>query len=111
MLYPIASAASRNWTIPFVVSGGDYFSGYAIANPNELLTVQTDVTVELLDSDGRAAAPPRTVSLSPAARFSAVVDTEIRSGYLRMRANLPVVVLGSIGTCDGSTLGHLPAYR
>jgi hypothetical protein len=108
-LFPIAAATSREWTLPFVVNGQEYFTGYVIVNPNELLTVQTDVTVELLDTEGRPAAAPRNISLSPSARFSGLVDKEISSGYLRIRANAPVAVLGSIGTCRGSTLAFLPA--
>ncbi len=111
MLCPITTAASLAWTLPFVVSNSDYFTGYAIANPNELLTVQTDVTVELLDAEGRLAAPPRTISLSPAARFVGLVDKEMQSGYLRIQSNLPVAVLGSIGTCSGTALASLPALR
>jgi hypothetical protein len=111
MLSPIAAVTSREWTLPFAVSGPEYFTGYAIANPNELLTVQTDVTVELLDAEGRLAATLRSISLSPAAHFAGVVDKEIPSGYLRIRANGPLVVLGSIGTCSGNSLAVLLASR
>ena len=111
MLYPVTRAVSRDWTLPFVVSGQDYFTGYAIANPNELLTVQTDVTVDLLDTEGHPAAPTREISLSPSARLAELVGKDIRSGYLRIQANLPIVLLGSIGTSDGSALATLPALR
>jgi len=111
MLYPITTAASRDWTMPFVINTQDYFTGYAIANPNELLTVQTDVTIEILDEEGRLAAPPRNISLSPSARTAGLVEKDIRSGYLRIRANGPVILLGSIGTCTGSALAFLPAFR
>ncbi len=110
MLSPIFAAASGERLIPFAVNGKDYFTGYAIANPNELLTVQTDVTVELLDPEGLPAADPLNLSLSPSARVAGVVGKEVRSGYIRIRASGPIVVNGSIGTCDGSSLAFLPAY-
>ena len=111
MLYPLETAAALDWIMPFVVSGQDYFTGYAVANPNELLTVQADMTVELLDTEGRPAAPPRTISLSPSARFAGLVEKGIESGYLRVHSNGPVILLGSLGTCNGETLAHLPAFR
>ncbi len=111
MLSPITTLASPEWTLPFVVNGQEYYTGFAIANPNELLTVQADVFIELLDTEGRPAAPPRHISLSPSARITGLVEKDIRSGYLRIRANGPLVVLGSIGTCSGSALAFLPALR
>ncbi len=111
MLSPIAPAMAREYTLPFAVNGKEYFTGYAIANPNELLTVQTDVTVELLDTEGRLAAAPRNISLFPSTYFAGLVEKEISGGYVRIRANGPVAVTGSIGTCDGGALAFLPAYR
>ncbi len=108
MLYPIAAAFPSDSTMPFVINDSDYYTGYAIANPNELLTVQTDVTVELFDQDGRPVGSPRKVSLSPSARFVSLIEEKLRSGYLRIRANGPVALLGSIGTQDGSMLAPLP---
>lgn len=111
VLFPIGAATSREWTLPFAISGREYFTGFAIANANELLTVQTDVSIELLDVEGLLAAPPRNISLSPSAYFTALVEQEISNGYLRIRANGPVVVGGSIGTCSGNALAFLPAFR
>lgn len=111
VLFPIGAATPREWTLPFAISGREYFTGYAIANPNELLAVQTDVSIELLDAEGLLAAPPRNISLSPSAYFTALVEQEISGGYLRIRANGPVVVSGSIGTCNGNALMFLPAFR
>ncbi len=108
MLYPIGEPSSATLTMPFVISDSDYFTGYAIANANELLTVQTDVTIELFDRDGRIVGSPRTVSLSPSARLVSLVEEKVRSGYIQIRANGPVAALGSIGTQDGSTLAPLP---
>ncbi len=111
MMYPIETTAGRDWTMPFVVSGSNYFTGFAIANPNELLTVQADVTIELLDTEGRTVSPARTLSLSPSARFAGLVKNEMQSGYLHIHANGPVIVMGSIGTCSGDALAFLPAFR
>lgn len=108
MLYPIEAASFTNFIMPFVASDSDYFTGYAITNPNELLTVQTDITVELVDGDGHPVGPPREVSLSPSARYISLVEEKIRGGYLRVRANAPIAILGSIGTWSGSTLAPLP---
>jgi hypothetical protein len=111
MLYPIEPASSSDATLPFVINNSELYTGYAIANANELLTVQTDIMIELLDPDGHAVRPPRSVSLSPAARFVSLIEEEVRSGYLRIRANGPVAVLGSIGSRTNSALAPLPGLR
>jgi hypothetical protein len=108
MIYPIGEPFSSDATMPFVISDTDYFTGYAIANSNELLTVQTDVTVTLLDGNGRAIGYPRVISLSPSARFVSLIEEKVRGGYLRIHANGPFAVLGSIGTRNCSTLAQLP---
>ncbi len=108
MLYAVGTASSSDATMPFVINDSDYFTGYAIANPNEMLTVQTDVTIELLDSDGRTVGTPQSISLSPSSRFVGLVQERARGGYLRISANAPVAVLGSIGRSDGSALASLP---
>jgi hypothetical protein len=110
LLFPISDAAATSWTIPFATSTGEYFTGYAIANPNELLTVQTDVQVEAIRSDGTIA-DRRTISLSPRSRHASVIPSGIAGGYLRFTSVLPFTVLGSIGTRDGRALDQLPALR
>jgi hypothetical protein len=111
MLYPIGAASSFNVILPFIIDNSDFFTGYAIANSNELLTVQTDITIELLDPDGQPVSPPRKVSLAPAARFVSLVEEKVRSGYIRITANGPIAVLGSIGSWSGNMLAPLPALR
>ncbi len=108
MLYPIGTAFYTDLTAPFVISNSDFFTGYAIANPNELLTVQADVTIEMFDRDGRAVGSPRILSLSPSARFVSLIEGDIGSGYLRIHANGPIALLGSIGTQNGRMLAPLP---
>jgi len=108
MLYPLSDTASRNWLLPFVTGSSEYFTGYAVANPNELLTVQTDVTVEVVDSGGTVRSST-TTSLSPRHHFATLVPSGVVSGYLRITANMPIHVLGSIGTRDERSLEQLPA--
>ncbi len=108
MLYPVGTAFSSDSTMPFVINDSDYFTGYAIANPNELLPVQTQVTSELFDRDGRPVSSPRNLSLSPSTRFVSLIEERVRNGYLRIRANGPVALLGSMGTQNGSMLAPLP---
>jgi hypothetical protein len=108
-LFPITPAPAREWMLPFAVSNADYYTGYVIVNTNELLTVQTEVSVELLDKEGRPAGSLASISLSPSARFVGLLDREISSGYLRIRASGPITVAGSIGACNGSLFAFLPA--
>ena len=110
MFYPLSDTPSPRWVLPFAASSGPYFTGYAIVNPNELLTVQTEVVVEVLDSTGLVRSRS-TVSLSPQNRFTAMVPPGLDSGYVRITANLPVHLLGSIGTLDGRQLDQIPAIR
>jgi hypothetical protein len=68
MLYSATDTSANSWILPFASSAGGYFTGYAIANPNEMLTVQTDVTVEFVSRSG-AVIDRTTISLSPANRL------------------------------------------
>ncbi len=111
LLYPVRAAASSSAILPFVISDSDYFTGYAIANPNELLTVQNDLTIELFDRDGRSVGTPRKVSLSPAARFAGLIEEKAQGGYVKIRANGPFAVLGSIGAWSGSMMAPLPGLQ
>jgi len=110
MLSPIVTTLARDWVLPFVAARTGYFTGYAFANPNELLTMQTDVTVEVYDSQGRLAGLPTSVSLPPSARFAGLLREDLSVGYVRIRANGPIVPLGSIGTTGGGTLTAVPGY-
>src|SRR5262249_20830495 len=103
VLYPIGDSPATHWMIPFAVNSSSYFSGYAIANPNDLLTVQTDVQVEVLNSAGTVI-DRKTISLSPPSRQASVVTAEVPGGYLRFTSNLPIHVVGAIGTRDGRLL-------
>jgi hypothetical protein len=106
MLYSATDTSANSWILPFASSAGGYFTGYAIANPNEMLTVQTDVTVEFVSRSG-AVIDRTTISLSPANRHVAMI-AEGRSGYVRITSNFPIQVVGAIGTKDGTTLDQVP---
>jgi hypothetical protein len=110
MLVWVSDTPSLRWTVPFASSTGPYFTGYAIVNPNELLTVQTDVTVEFLGSNG-GVLQQSTISLSPANRRASLVPEGFNSGFVRIQANMPVFALGSIGTRNGDMLEQLPPLR
>jgi hypothetical protein len=107
MLSWISDAPSAQWLLPFVSTALPYVSGYSVVNSNELLTVQTDVTVDLLDQDGKLV-NRTTLSLSPGRRHVSVAPGVLPGGFMRIRSNFPVHVLGTIGTRDGQTLDELP---
>ncbi|MBZ5499727.1 MAG: hypothetical protein LAP85_25285 [Acidobacteriia bacterium] len=111
MLYPIGAPSYFSATLPFVINDSAFYTGYAIANPNELLTVQTDITIELFDPEGHPVGPPRHVSLSPTARFVSLIEEKVRSGYLKINSNGPIAVLGSIGSWNSNVITPLPALR
>ncbi len=96
MLYPILPASPAAATMPFVINDAAYFTGYAIANPNEMLTLQTDLTIELGDRDGRLVGSPRSVSLSPGARFVSLVARLRREPLQRVREVLNAVGLAGL---------------
>jgi hypothetical protein len=109
LLSPISTAPQRSWIIPFGSSNGRYFTGYAIQNANEFLTVQTDVVVETVGNDG-AIIDRAAIQLSPLARTARLMAPAGRPAYFRITANFPVHVLGAIGTTDGRTLEAIPAF-
>ena len=106
MSYPLRAAA-LNWMVPFALGGSDYYSGYAIANLNELLAVQTDVTIEVFASDG-ALIETTQVSMSPRRQHAAVVPEGLTSGYLRITSNIPVALVAALGTRDRRLLEQVP---
>jgi len=110
LLSPIASQAAMNWLVPFSTSASPYYTGYAVVNANELLTAQTDVTVEVIGSDGTVRSQTNT-SLSPRQRMTGIIPPNIPSGYLRIRSNLPIYAMGSLGTSDERRMDQVPALH
>jgi hypothetical protein len=108
MSYPVGGPSGTSWVLPFGVSGGGYFTGYAISNPNALLTVQTDVTIEVFAADG-SLVESRQVSLSPRGMSTGLIPDGVGSGFIRISSNMPVRVVGSVGTSDPATLERVPA--
>jgi hypothetical protein len=107
MLSGISDVAATQWRLPFAASQGGYFTGYAIAVQNDLLTVQTDVTVEVVAPDGNVV-DRHTLSLGPRQRTASLIPDGLGSGFVRITSNLPVFVLGSIGSRDSRTLDQIP---
>ena len=108
MSYPIGDRRAESWVIPLALGGSNYYSGYAIANPNELLAVQTDVTIEVRDSSG-ALIETSFVSLSPRCQHATVTPREMTSGWVRITSNMAVGLVAAIGTADSSVLEQVPA--
>jgi len=110
MLSPIIEAGATLWMMPLAVSSGGYFTGYAIANPNELLAIQTDVQLEVVNGDGTLK-QQTTIQLSPSNRTALLVPPGLPIGYLRFRSNFPIHVMGAVGTDDLRQLDMVPVIR
>jgi hypothetical protein len=108
LLYPVSPSNVSRWIIPFAVTSPPYFTGYAVANANELLTVQNDVQVEVLNSAG-ALISKSDLSLSPGTRQVALIPPGLSSGYVRFTATMPIYVMGIIGTSNSRILDQIPA--
>src|SRR5262249_37550474 len=89
MLSPISDVGATFWMMPFAVSSGGYFTGLGIANPNELLAVQTGVQLEVVKADGTLEGGT-PLQLSPLNRTATLVPSGLRGGYLRFRSNFPI---------------------
>jgi hypothetical protein len=110
MLSAISVTGSTQWMMPFAVASGEYFTGYAIANPNALLTVQTDVQLEVVSPNGSIQSQS-TIQLSPLNRRIALAPNGVAGGYIRFKSNFPIHVMGSIGTTDLRTIDQIPVIR
>ena len=107
MSYPIGPASAGPWVIPLALGGSTYYSGLAIANPNELLAVQTEVTIEFVEADGTVM-EVEEVSLSPRGQHTRVLPETFQSGYVRIRSNMPIRIVGALGTRDSRFLEQVP---
>jgi hypothetical protein len=110
MLSPISQTGSTTWVLPFGASIQPFFTAYAIAAANDLLAAQTDATVEVVGSDGKVI-NRTTTSISPRGRVTATIPAGLGSGYVRITSNLPVHVLGSIGTTDTAAFDQISSIR
>jgi hypothetical protein len=108
LLYPASPSNATRWTIPFAVTSPPYFTGYAVANANELLTVQNDIQVDVLNSAGEVV-NRSNFSLSPGKRQSALIPTGLPNGYVRFTATMPIYVMGTMGTSNLRILEQIPA--
>jgi hypothetical protein len=110
MLSPVSDTGSTVWTTLFAVSSSPYFTGYAIVNPNDLLTVQTEIQVEVINGSG-VVVSQSTVQLAPREKQTALVVGASAGGYLRFTSNFPVHIMASVGTEDLRVLDQVPALR
>ena len=110
MSYPIGPASAGPWVIPLALGGSTYYSGLAIANPNELLAVQTDLTIEFVQADGTVV-EVEEVSLSPRGQHTGVSPETLQSGYVRITSNMPVRIVGALGTRDLRLLEQVPVLE
>ena len=110
MLYPISDTPSTTWILPFAVSNAAYFTGFVVQNPNSLLTVQTDVTVEFVAPSG-VVLDRTNLQLSPEWRNARLASVPNQTGYLSFTSNFPVHIVGSIGSRDHQTLDQMPAVH
>jgi hypothetical protein len=108
LLYPVNPSNATRWTIPVALSSPPYFTGYAVANANELLTVQNDIQVEVLNSAGEII-DRSNFSLSPGKRQTALIPTGLSNGYVRFTATMPIYVVGTIGASNSRILDQIPA--
>ena len=107
MSYPIGPASAGPWVIPLALGRSTYYSGLAIANPNELLAVQADVTIKFVQADGTVM-EVEEVSLSPRGQHTRVSPETFQSGYVRIRSNMPIRIVGALGTRDSRFLEQVP---
>jgi hypothetical protein len=107
MLYATGSSSTR-LVMPLAVSSAPYFTGYAIANSIETLTVQNLVDVEVFDSAGTLV-NRKVISLSPRTRQTGMVPPGLAGGYVRFTADFPIYVMGTIGSTDLTVLDQIPA--
>ena len=107
MSYPIGPASAGPRVIPLALGGSTYYSRLAIANPNELLAVQTDLTIKFVRVDGTVM-EVEEVSLFPKGQHTGVLSETFQSGYVRISSNMAIRIVGALGTQDLRLLEQLP---
>src|SRR5262249_44562443 len=104
MLSAISDAGATFWMMPFAVSSGGYFTGYAIANPNNLAA---EVQVEIVNTNGMVR-EQTTIEVPALTRTANVVPSGLPRGYLRFRSNFLIHMMGAVGTEDLRQLDVVP---
>jgi hypothetical protein len=110
VMYSLTDASTTRWILPFAINSAPWVTSYVIVNPNELLTVQTDVQIEEIISDGNVV-NRSSVSLSPRSRRTGAVASRMNGGYLRFTSSLPIVLIGTVGTAEGQNTDQIPALQ
>jgi hypothetical protein len=106
-LSPLSYSNATRWILPFAAGAAPYFSGYAIASVTSV-AAQADVQAEVINPAGEVV-DRKSFSLSPGTRATALIPSNVTSGYVRLTSNLPVYFTGTIGTTDLQMLDQLPA--
>jgi hypothetical protein len=105
MLYAMSDSASNGWIIPYVYTSAPFFTGYTLVSGGA-----ANVMIDTITSDGIQIGATGVISTGPL-RFTHLVFSGIRSGYLRFKSDIPIYVLGTVGTTDLDLLDHIPAIR
>ncbi len=93
-----------------IAEAAGYFTGVAVLNPN---SVPVEIRMEAFGPDG-ATLGTYSTALQPGQRFARLLPELIPStlgrlgGYVRIRADLPVVSFSVFGSDDGRSLGAIP---
>ena len=110
---PLHPADSVSWSLPFFVEDSNYYTGLALANPND-----SDATVEITAYDRSGGVLGRTTStLGARQRQTRLVSQWIAglaaaaTGHLVLTASSPVSILAYFGTDDGAALAAIPPTR
>lgn len=110
MVYWLSAPQPGVWTVPYVETSNLFYSGFAVSNPNEWLPFSTPITIEEFNPAGVLRAKT-TYGLSPGETFPALVGAGLSQGYLRVRSEYHIGVLGTLGSHDGRLLESMPAGR
>ncbi len=110
MSYPVGPPSVGPWVVPLAFGGSRFYSGLAIANPSELLNAGADVTIEIIHADGTVM-HVEEVSLPPRGLHTQVLPETLRSGYVRITSDMPIRIVGVLGTRDSRLLEQVNAVE
>jgi hypothetical protein len=107
---PLFIAPASEFIFSHVAQAQGWFTGVAMMNPNQ---TAADFTLDVFRQDG-ALVGSRTGSLKPGEKISRLLYQLIPAtarqigGYIRVRADIPLVSFSLFGTDDGLSLSAIP---
>jgi hypothetical protein len=108
---PLQAANSAEFVLAHVASSSAWYTGVALLNPNDAdVTAHLqlrDRTGSVLAERNETIAGRRRISRLLTEQFPELSGRDIVSGYLRISADQPVIVLGVFGTTDLSALSAI----